>query len=211
GLGLPWLLHSRWVRGYSRQFFFGRELSLLFIAVALLLLWLYSFAPVKLSYRGGGELLQMLGVGIVLPLFGYYSQSGDVESFPWPLLLFILPAQLACAMATALPDYPSDRASSKRTMAVLIGPGRVQFSIVILNALSITLFPFTVAGAGGGAGPAYYAALIPLVILAIMLFLIPRSEAGSSRLNLFVTLAVTSTVYLMAMSAFLLFYSVSIP
>ncbi len=45
---------------------YGRDLALPLIALSLGLLWVYSFAPVRLSYRGGGELLQMLGVGASL-------------------------------------------------------------------------------------------------------------------------------------------------
>ena len=51
------------------------------VIFALLLLWLYSFKPVRLSYRGGGEILQALGTALVLPLLGFYAQSGSLAPF----------------------------------------------------------------------------------------------------------------------------------
>lgn len=87
----------------------------------LILLWAYSFKPLMLSYRGGGELLQTLGVGLVLPLIGYMAQGGDLFGFPWDYLAILLPLNLATAIATALPDVPSDSASNKRTIPVKFG------------------------------------------------------------------------------------------
>ncbi|MGH8008837.1 MAG: prenyltransferase, partial [Candidatus Binatia bacterium] len=118
----------------------GRWLAVPIIGVSLALLWMYSYPPVRLNYRGGGELLQMCGLGVVLPVFGFYAQSGSLSGFPWPLLWAILPTQLACALATALPDEPSDRVSRKHTAAVLLGPRVTKLVIVILNFVSILAF-----------------------------------------------------------------------
>jgi len=90
------------VTGAALWGFFGRWLCLPLSGLALVLLWLYSFGPVRLSYRGGGELLQMVGVGGVLPLFGYHAQAGGWTGFPWELLWVLLPTHLASALATAL-------------------------------------------------------------------------------------------------------------
>lgn len=104
---------------------------------ALLLLWAYSYPPIRLSYRGGGELLQMIGVGLVLPLFGYASQAGGLAGYPWRVELALLPTCLACAMATSLPDAPGDRASGKHTSAVLLGPLGAVVVIALLDAASV--------------------------------------------------------------------------
>lgn len=179
-----------------------RMLALPLIALSLGLLWLYSFPPVRLSYRGGGELLQMLGVGVVLPLFGYYGQAGLLSGFPWHLLAFILPCQLACAMATALPDEPSDRASFKRTAAVLLGPVAVKRAIIGLHAASIIFFYLA------SSAPQHYTiagVLLPAVCFAGMIALRTASPPGSRRLSLFVTCAVGANVLLMAAAALLFF------
>ena len=115
----------------------GRWWAVPMVVVALALLWMYSFPPFSLSYRGGGEILQMSGVGLLLPLFGYYAQAGTFAGFPWPMMWVLLPTNLACAIATSLPDEPSDRLSRKRTLTVWLGPRAARWAVVVLNAVSI--------------------------------------------------------------------------
>lgn len=173
----------------------ARPLALLFIVVSLGLLWLYSYRPVQLSYRGGGELLQMLGVGGVLPLFGYYAQAGTLSGFPVNFLAFILPAQLSCALATALPDLPSDAQSEKKTCAALFGKAATQTAVILLNVMGfgacLLVFP-----------KSPMLCVAPGVVCNILMLLLMRhSQPGSQRLNLFVTCAVASTVLLTAFCA----------
>ena len=98
----------------------GRAWTPLYGLAALLLMWLYSFAPVRLSYRGGGELLQGIGVGIGLPSLGYYMQVEGVLAPGW----VIAPAALlgVCSnVLTALPDVDDDKRAHKRTWPVRHG------------------------------------------------------------------------------------------
>jgi 1,4-dihydroxy-2-naphthoate octaprenyltransferase len=181
------------------------DLSLPLIAISLGLLWMYSFSPVRLSYRGGGEILQMLGVGLVLPLFGFYGQAGTLAEFPMIFLAFILPCQLACAIATSLPDEPSDRISSKHTASVLLGIPKAKLMIIGLIAASLAFFLLV-----SPAPPNYtaFVLFLPLLCLAGMIALQKDSLPGSQRMNLFVTFAVAANVLLMAGSA-LLFFTLS--
>ena len=103
----------------------------------LALLWAYSFPPLRMSYRGGGEVLQVLGTAVVLPLVGYLGQGGRLESFSPTWLALLVPLRFACACATALPDEPSDRASGKRTLVVLLSSFRVSLLMFALAMLSI--------------------------------------------------------------------------
>ncbi|GAK56512.1 UbiA prenyltransferase [Candidatus Vecturithrix granuli] len=121
---------------------YRRPWALLLATIALLLLYAYSYPPFRLSYRGGGEFLQMIGVGGVLPLFGYYAQAGDFIHFPCSLFLILLPTNLACAIATSLPDEPSDRRGQKHTISVVFGNQRARQIILCLNFLTITQFLF---------------------------------------------------------------------
>ncbi len=100
--------------------FLGRVWTPLYGLAALLLMWLYSFAPVRLSYRGGGELLQGIGVGIGLPSLGYYMQAQGALAPGW----VIAPAMLlgVCSnVLTALPDVEDDRRAHKNTWPVRHG------------------------------------------------------------------------------------------
>lgn len=126
---------------------FQRPWVLLLAVMGLLLLWAYSFPPFKLSYRGGGELLQMLGVGLVLPLIGFYGQSGSFEGFPFPLIAALLPMQLGCAISTSLPDRPSDLVSGKKTLSVIFGLILAKCGIIVLCTLSIiSIYGLSVRG-----------------------------------------------------------------
>jgi len=112
-------------------------LPLPLILIGLGLLWAYSYPPLRLSYRGGGEYLQMVGVGLVLPMIGFSAHAGTLSGLPWALMPLMLALSLACAMATALPDEPSDRADGKRTHAVRFGVAASQRFILRLNALAL--------------------------------------------------------------------------
>jgi 1,4-dihydroxy-2-naphthoate octaprenyltransferase len=101
-------------------FFFGRPLTPYYAVAALLLMWLYSFHPVRLSYRGGGEVLQGIGVGVGLPSLGYYFQAEGVFAPGW----VIGPAALLgiCGnVLTALPDVEDDARAQKLTWPVRHG------------------------------------------------------------------------------------------
>ncbi len=178
--------------GIILTLFFHRWLAVPIVTIALGILWMYSYAPVKLSYRGGGEFLQMLGVGLVLPLFGYYAQAGTLNGFPWPLMLVILPTQLACAMATSLPDEPSDRSSKKKTATVLLGANTAKFSIIGLNAVSMIMLP--IVGWLNLSDPRILMILsIPASASIIQLFFI-KSEINTLKLTIFVFLSVLVTL-----------------
>lgn len=93
----------------------------LLVLLGAALLWAYSFAPLRLSYRGYGELLQGVGVGVVLPVIGFYVQAGSFDGFPWLGLWPCFLLGYVGNLLTSLPDYPGDRAASKRTYAVRRG------------------------------------------------------------------------------------------
>ncbi|MBW2218969.1 MAG: prenyltransferase [Deltaproteobacteria bacterium] len=182
---------------------YQRMLALPIIIIALGLLWMYNYPPVKLSYRGGGEILQMLGVGLLLPFFGYYAQSGELNGFPLTLLFVILPTQLACAMATSLSDEPSDRLCGKHTLTVLLESKVTKYSIIGLNIISIVVFPF-VSWLPPGDIQIYMILLIP-VLASVSQFFFINSNPGSLKLTIFIFLAVLITLSFMGGMAISLF------
>lgn len=110
--------------------------SPLFGLSGLLLLQAYSFPPLRLSYRGGGTWLQVAGLGLHLPLFALYLSGASLTPAVLLPLLCLLPAQVACAIATTLPDEPSDRASHKRSFTVVHGPTTTTALATLLLLLS---------------------------------------------------------------------------
>ncbi|MFO8084253.1 MAG: prenyltransferase [Desulfobacterales bacterium] len=183
--------------GLVLTFAYHRYFALPIILLSMLLLYLYSFAPFRINYRGGGELLQMIGVACVLPLFGYYAQSNLIDplQLPWNLVLVLLPFHLSSAVSTALPDYPSDKIGLKCTLAVILGLKRAKILIILLNFLSMILF--VMIDWTGIAEPDTYTILLgPVIATLVMIFLIPRSDPGSLRLSAFVALNVVAVTIL---------------
>ncbi|WP_240481251.1 prenyltransferase [Sandaracinus amylolyticus] len=81
----------------------------------------YTLPPLRLNYRGGGELLEAFGVGIALPWINAYAQSGRAL----PPALIVLPGfaafALSSAVASGLADERSDRIGGKRTFTTVLG------------------------------------------------------------------------------------------
>ncbi len=117
----------------------GRPLLPLFAVAALGLLAAYSLPPLRLSYRGQGELLQGLGVGLVLPLLGFYLQAGSVEEAPWALFAPLVLLGFASNILTALPDVEADRAAGKRSWPVRRGELKARRDAIVLLLVGIVL------------------------------------------------------------------------
>jgi 1,4-dihydroxy-2-naphthoate octaprenyltransferase len=101
--------------------FCGRTYAIPGTFAALGLFVAYTLPPLRLNYRGGGELLEAIGVGLVLPWLSAYLQSGRV----WMPALDVLPGFaclcVASAIASGLSDERSDRAGGKRTVVTMLG------------------------------------------------------------------------------------------
>lgn len=110
-----------------------------FAAVALVLLHAYSYPPLRLSYRGFGELLQALGVGVVLPLVGWYCVIGRLDRAPLDVLAPLFVLGFASNILTALPDLSADRAAKKRTWPVRRGVATAGRDAVVLCAVALLI------------------------------------------------------------------------
>ena len=94
----------------------------LICVIGLSLFWLYSLPPAKLNYRVGGEILQALGVGAVLPIVAFYLNTGTgIETDIAIVLIGYVFLQFAAAVAFTLPDIEADGKAGKGTFAVYFG------------------------------------------------------------------------------------------
>ena len=98
-------------------------------ALCMLVFVAYTLPPLRLNYRGGGELLELVGVGFALPWWNAYVQSGRAT----PPQLGWLPAfallAFASALASGLSDEHSDRLGGKRTFATMFGAAQVRLGV----------------------------------------------------------------------------------
>ncbi len=86
----------------------------------------YTLPPIRLNYRGHGEWLEAVGVGIVLPIWAFSAQSGKIWSIHvWCLSGWFLKS-LASALASGLSDEESDRKAGKNTYATRLGNARTR-------------------------------------------------------------------------------------
>lgn len=102
---------------------------------ALATFWLYSLPPIRLNYRGGGELLEALGVGVILPALGCYLGAGRLFGPSATMLGGWTMLALASAVASGLSDERSDAAGGKRTVVTMLGNEAARRLIVALAAL----------------------------------------------------------------------------
>jgi len=166
--------------GIVLALFFDRPFPLALFAAGLALLWTYSLPPFQLNYRGGGELLQGVGCGILLPLAAYYIQAGHMNAFPWLLLVPHFTLYTVSSIATALPDWRADQQSGKKTLAVIWGVGNAASTIIILATVSvffsIIIFPFHTRLQWG------LGCALPIMLLALCTILV--SKLRSSRIGI---------------------------
>lgn len=153
--------------GGALALFAGRPGVLGLAGATALLVWAYNFPPLRLAYRGHGELVQGLGTGVVLPLLGFHVQSGGFAGFVWWALVPMVLLGAVGNIVTALPDYPSDRASGKRTYPVKRGQWLARRHalelLAVAAACSGLVLPVTRVGA----------ALLAVPVLAVAALAVP--------------------------------------
>lgn len=161
--------------------------SPLFGLAGLLLLQAYSLPPLRLSYRGGGTWLQVAGLGLHLPLFALYLCGAPLNAATLLPIALLLPAQFACAIATTLPDEPSDRASFKRSFTVAHGATATTVAATLALLLS---------AAGLATTTANRPLLIAAAACALKQSLLGRTPPGSNALTLRLFLLVGAALLL---------------
>ncbi|MDP3065136.1 MAG: prenyltransferase [Methanobacteriaceae archaeon] len=119
--------------------YFNVPLFFIITIIGIFLAWYYSSPPLKLSYRGWGE-LAMVSTGFIVPSLGYLAISGylDLQSviFTLPLMFY----QVLFIINVEIPDMESDLNGGKRTFIVNHGR-KTGFKLIgISGAISTILF-----------------------------------------------------------------------
>ena len=113
------------------------------------LIWIYSFPPLKLNYRGFGEILEGVGVGLLLPFTGFYLACGKWQEFSFLYSVPIMLLALVSALASGLKHEPGDRVSGKKTWTVRYG-ARATRGLILGLQLSAVIFCVVLSMVLGG-------------------------------------------------------------
>jgi 1,4-dihydroxy-2-naphthoate octaprenyltransferase len=103
----------------------------------------YTAPPLKLCYKGIGEVIVATMTGPFPILFGYIPQIGTwTNSLPWLLSIPLFFAMFAAITLGTIPDYQADKTVSKKTISVIFGPriaALVSLALIAITALSCVL------------------------------------------------------------------------
>lgn len=106
--------------------------------------WIYSAPPVRLSQRGLGELCSIFVIGFLVPVTGYVTLKGLIDS---GILLFLFPTLLyglVLILTVEIPDLEDDRLSGKKNWIVRWGR-EFGFLTTGLSLLAATAYFFLLA------------------------------------------------------------------
>ncbi|HEX7171371.1 MAG TPA: prenyltransferase [Candidatus Limnocylindria bacterium] len=128
-----------------------QSMTLLWIGVGGIVVGVaYTAPPLKLVYRGLGELAVALGFGPIMLLGAYVVQTGELA---WePFVLSLVPGILIALIlyVNEVPDRRSDAEAGKRTLPVRLAPSAVQTGYLMG---AVTAFAIIVAGVIAGLFP----------------------------------------------------------
>ena len=147
-----------------------QSMTLLWIGVAGIVVGVaYTAPPLKLVYRGLGEIAVAVGFGPIMLLGAYVVQTGELA---WePFVLSLVPGILIALIlyVNEIPDRRSDAEAGKRTLPVRLAPSAVRAGYL---AGAIAAFAIIVAGVVVGLFP--WPTLVALAAVPIAL----RVHAG---------------------------------
>ena len=127
------------------------SLTLLWIGVAGIVVGLaYTMPPLKLVYRGLGEIAVFLGFGPIMLLGAYVVQTGRLA---WEPLVASIPVGILVALilyVNEIPDRAGDASAGKRTLPVRLPAATVQAGYL---GAALLAFAVIVAGVAGGILP----------------------------------------------------------
>jgi len=157
----------------------------------------YHAPPLRLSYRGLGELAVALCYGPIICAGTYLVQRGTVAA---PPLLLSIPLGLLVAAflwVNEFPDYPSDKSVGRRNLVVLLGRPAASRWFAAINGVAFILLLLLPAA---GAPPSVYLAGVSALPVAFAVRRLWTEPENTQRL-IAAQIASLATFVLYALSA----------
>ncbi len=158
---------------------FGRAPQALWLGlVGLLFGWSYHGPPLRLAYRGLGELDVVLCYGPLIAMATYVVQRG---TWSWEVFWLAMPLGLCTAaflLANEFPDYRADVGAGKRNLVVQLGRERASKLVALTYALA---FGLLVALPSMGYSPWFLLGLLPAPLAIAVTAMIWRAPTTFHR------------------------------
>jgi len=142
-----------------------QSLTLLWIGIAGVAVGVaYTAPPLKLVYRGLGEIAVAIGFGPIMLLGAYVVQTGELA---WePFVLSLVPGLLIALIlyVNEIPDRRSDAEAGKRTLPVRLSPNTVRTGYLVA---AMAAFAIILGGVVGGLFPWPTVAALAAVPIAL--------------------------------------------
>lgn len=157
----------------------------------------YTAPPIKLSWRGLGELDVAFTHSIGVVLFGHLAQGGHwSDPFPWLLSAPLFIAVLPSIILSGVPDVEADAAAGKRTLAVRLGiAGAMNLALVLtVTAALAAAFVKEADGLRGALDGVLVWVLPHALLLAVLLYRERERRKSAGRID---ALMIASLAYIL--------------
>lgn len=111
-------------------------------AFGILIGYIYTALPMKLSYRGFGEILVGIGFGPMMLLGAYFVQTGTISLSPVIASIFVGALITAVLHINEFADYEADKMAGKNNLVVKMGLKHslpVFYSLIVLTYAALIL------------------------------------------------------------------------
>jgi len=112
---------------------------IIFVIFSNLIAWFYSAPPLRLAYRGLGEIATMVSMGILMPGIGYWILKGGLDNFFFLFSITLMLYGIDFIITVEIPDMEGDTIGNKRTIVVKNGR-KIAFRCIFLSLIGATLY-----------------------------------------------------------------------
>ena len=127
------------ILGFSFSYFFNSPVIFVLVILGNILGWFYTAPPLKLSYRGFGEIATVLS-GFLVPGLGFAAITGIINTsfilFSIPIMLFYI----LFILSVEIPDREPDQMGGKKTFIVRYGLTNALIAMVSASVLATIVF-----------------------------------------------------------------------
>ncbi|HSV41807.1 MAG TPA: prenyltransferase [Methanomassiliicoccales archaeon] len=166
------------ITGYGAPYF-------LFILGGVLLGYFYTAPPLRLAYRGLGELTTAVAIRLIMPGMGYWTATGGLDDLALTFALPLFCYGVFFILTVELPDAQFDRLSGKRNLLSVYGEGagsKVSLAATVMGTVGLLLV-WSIYYKEMGTVLSWMVILssVPLGAAIIGAKLMPRTRAGVLR------------------------------